>query len=128
MDLIKADNFFPLPALVFIVDSLPPGVAGCANGPIIRIHKDWKNNVAILEHEKEHVCQWWKTLTLHSFLYLFSKRYRLWAEIQAYVRQYDYLQDKTNIDWIYKAIATKYKLNLDISYVKVRFQDALNGK
>ena len=75
------------PHLVFYVDSLPNNFAGVANGPIIRILKSHKDDVKLYEHEYEHVRQWYVTLTLHSPLYLLSRRYRRWSEARAYAKQ-----------------------------------------
>lgn len=66
------------------VDTLE-NAAGKANGPVVRIDKDYKRDVGLHLHEYEHVKQWYKALTLpHSLLYLFVPRYRYWCELQAY--------------------------------------------
>jgi hypothetical protein len=72
------------PGLLFYTEKLPAGCGGCANGPIIRIRPRYQNDKGLHEHEAEHVRQWWRTLGLHSLLYLVSRKYRLWAEVAAY--------------------------------------------
>ena len=62
----------------------PEGSNGCANACFVRIRKGYENDLGLLEHEKVHVRQFWRTLGLHSILYLISKRYRLKAEVEAY--------------------------------------------
>lgn len=74
--------------LTFYVKSLPPGVGGCANGPVIRILEKYRDDRGIYEHELKHVKQWFCNLLLvHSVLYLLSSKYRLWAEVSAYKEQ-----------------------------------------
>ncbi|HRR42133.1 MAG TPA: hypothetical protein P5244_12935 [Syntrophales bacterium] len=78
------------PGILFYTDNLPDGCRGCANGPIIRISPKYTNDQGLHEHEAEHVRQWWKSLGLHSLLYLLSKKYRLWSEVAAYRVQLQY--------------------------------------
>ena len=78
------------PGILIYTERLPDDSRGCANGPIIRIHPHYKDDKGLHEHEAEHVRQWWKTLGLHSLLYLLSKQYRLWAEVAAYRVQLQY--------------------------------------
>ena len=66
---------------------IPTGSAGCARGPVILIRPEYRYDKGLEAHERVHTYQWWHTLGLHSFLYLFSKRYRLRAEIGAYKEQ-----------------------------------------
>lgn len=109
------------PAIVFYTDYLPADSRGCANGPIIRIHPQYKDDKGLLEHEAEHAHQWWKTLGLYSLLYLFSKKYRLWAEVAAYRVQLQYPPATDNPEYIDNyagAISRKY--NLDITPEAVR--------
>jgi hypothetical protein len=79
--------------LTFYVQSLPPGVGGCANGPVIRILEKYRHDRGIYEHELMHVKQWFCTLGLHPLLYLLIPAYKLWAEVQAYRKQLRYYPD-----------------------------------
>jgi len=105
------------PCLIFYTDTRPDGFAGVANGPFIRICRDYKDDEGLLKHETQHCLQWWITLGLHSILYLLSKQYKLWAETSAYKRQLKYppasLGDVEKYRSIYaEFIATRYNLNI----------------
>jgi hypothetical protein len=108
--------------LTFYVKSLPPGVGGTANGPVIRILEKYKDDAGIHAHELCHVLQWFQLLlvgciaaivlyqaglpefagyallagmTMHSLLYLAFPAYKLWAEVEAYQEQAEcYVADK----------------------------------
>lgn len=125
------------PALVFMVDSLPPDTGGCANGPVVRLLKKYENDEGILKHELEHVKQFWFLtiavcliilavttflrlpiyyaalgISTHGLLYLFVKPYRYWAELKAYAVQLVYSKDKEKDTELFGGfIATAYKLN-----------------
>lgn len=75
------------PHAVIYTNRLPSGVAGRANGPLIRIRKNYRADMGLHAHEYEHVRQWYVTLGLHSVLYLTSRRYRQWSEARAYAEQ-----------------------------------------
>ena len=64
--------------------AVPKQHAACTRGPFIFIRPQHKDDKGLLAHEMEHVAQWWRTFGLHSFLYLFSKRYKLKCEVEAY--------------------------------------------
>ena len=101
--------------LTFYVDSLPPGVGGCANGPVIRILKKYRNDEGIYRHELVHVKQWFFTLSLHSLLYLIIPEYRLWSEVEAYKEQLKYYPDN-RVHLFAKFIATNYGLIVTQEY------------
>jgi hypothetical protein len=93
------------------VDSLPRGAGGNAKGPLISILHKYKGDQGLLEHEKCHVRQWFMLLGIgHALLYRFSKRYKLWAEIQAYKIQLKYNPANLPIFALY--LATHYGLDL----------------
>lgn len=48
-----------LPSLTIYTDNLPPGVGGCANGPVVRIQPKYRDDTGIHAHEAEHVRQWY---------------------------------------------------------------------
>jgi hypothetical protein len=105
--------------LTFFVKSLPPHVGGEARGPIIRIAEKYRHDEGLYRHELMHVKQWatfaWLSiplayalyhfgyfdylgmavlpLTIHSVLYKFIPRYRLWAEVSAYKEQARFYPD-----------------------------------
>jgi hypothetical protein len=79
------------PALIFYTDNLPEDVGGRTNAFVVRIRPKYQGDVGIHKHELEHVKQNWCGLLLVSaLLYLFVRRYRLWAEAQAYKKQMIY--------------------------------------
>lgn len=98
--------------LVFYTDfGVPQGFSGCARGPAVFIRPTSKGDAGLLAHEMVHVGQWFATLGLHSFLYLLSKRYRLWAEVQAYRVQLEHSPESAYIFALY--LATRYRLPVD---------------
>lgn len=97
--------------LIFYVKTLPPGVAGRTQGPVIRILERSKNDRGLYEHELLHAKQWWFTLGLHSFLYLLIPAYRLWSEVQAYKEQAKWYADDRRPLFAF-FIATRYRLNI----------------
>jgi len=102
---------------------IPKGAAGCARGPVILIRPKYMGDVGLLRHEQVHRWQWILTLSVHSFLYLLIKRYRLWAEVMAYKRQLKY--PPANKRDIYRRkyahyVATGYKLKVTEADVYLR--------
>jgi hypothetical protein len=98
----------------FYVDNLPPNVGGCANGFVIRILKKYKDvDEGIYQHELTHVKQWFRTLGLHSFLYLFNQQYKLEAEVEAYKVQAAYYKDDRKP--LFATFIAKY-YDLDVSH------------
>ena len=105
-------SLFPL-ALILYTDSLPEGVGGCANGPVVRIRPKYRDDEGILHHELTHVWQYWLTLSLHPLLYLFVRRYRLWAEVQAYRVQARHPPGLSCVDAAARLASPRYDLGLD---------------
>lgn len=64
--------------------------AGAARGPFIFIRPEFKGDQGLLEHERVHVRQFWRTFGLHGLRYRFSRAYRLRAEVEAYRRQLEF--------------------------------------
>lgn len=100
--------------MIFYTDRfVPDGHAGCARGPFIFIRPQHKGDAGLLAHEKVHVRQWWRTLGLHSLRYLFSRRYRLKAEVEAYREQ---LKHSPGNEAVYAVLITaRYGLNITIT-------------
>lgn len=105
---------------IFYVDSLPNNRHGQTQGPFVRILKSNRDDVGLREHELVHVKQWFLTLGLHSALYLVSKRYRLWSEVQAYRKQLEYSPGRELKFAIF--IVERYKLNISVDEVLKRLQ------
>jgi hypothetical protein len=72
------------------------GSAGTTRGPLIFIRPQYKSDVGLLKHEQTHVKQWFRTLGMHSLLYMFSDSYKLAAEVECYREQAKhYADDRT---------------------------------
>ena len=100
---------------IYYTDNVPSGSAGCANGPVIRIRPEYEDDKGLLEHEKTHVRQFWRTLGFHSLMYLLIKRYRLNAEVEAYRVQLEYIpgeMKEINRRKFSNRIATRYGLKI----------------
>lgn len=81
-----------LPYLLILTDVMDIHSNGQANGPVVRIRPAYRDDEGLLQHELIHVRQWWRTLGLHSLLYLCSKKYRLKAEVEAYREQIKWMR------------------------------------
>lgn len=96
-----------IPHITFYTDNLPPTSAGRAYGPVILIRKGYENDIGIMEHELEHVRQWWvHGLLIHSLMYIFSQRYRQWSEVRAYRIQLEYPHPRYTKDQLREMYAT----------------------
>lgn len=94
-------------------DNIPEGSAGCAKAWFIYIRPEYKDDIGLLEHEKVHTKQFWRTLGFHSLLYLCFKSYKLRAEVEAYKTQLNYAEDKEASRQKFAAfISTKYGLDI----------------
>ena len=104
-----------LPSLVVYTERVPKGSAGCANGPVIRILPEYKNDEGLLQHELIHVQQAYRLLFIfHALLYYFNDSYRLQAEVEAYRKQLEYSPDKTYSANLFAGfICTDYNLQAD---------------
>ncbi len=82
----------PYPHILLTTDKIAgaDSINGQARAFVIVIEKDANNFEATYHHELEHVKQFWMTLGLHGLFYLLSKRYKLWAEVQAYKQSIKY--------------------------------------
>jgi len=96
-------------------DSIPDWQGGYARAWFIRIRPKYRDDIGILEHEKIHVKQFWRTFGLYGLLYLCIKKYRLWSELKAYREQLKYPpangSDEYRRDYA-RAIATNYGLDV----------------
>ena len=81
-------KFTPWPHVVRRVSQLEGTAWGKANAFVISVEDDAP--IYVYQHELEHVKQWYITLALHPILYYFSKRYRLWSEVNAYKKSIKY--------------------------------------
>jgi hypothetical protein len=101
------------------------GLDGCARGPFIFIRPEFRDNYGLIEHEKVHVKQFWRTFGLHGLFLFFSKKYKLKSEIEAYHRQMDVLNDHS--DGIYnritKILHDEYDLGLTFDEIMTELRN-----
>jgi hypothetical protein len=118
-------NLLKVPCLVFyndwFFDKFRPWAGGTTFAFVIFIRTKYKDDVGILEHEKVHVLQFWRTLGICGLLYLFSAEWRYKYELEAYRRQ---LQHSTaparDAKAFAKFICTRYNLDsLKLTQTKV---------
>jgi hypothetical protein len=91
-----------LPHILFYTDWIKENKGGSTNAFVIRIRPKYKHDAGIYEHELTHVKQWWRTAGLHSLFYIFSKKYRLKSEVEAYRKQLEYTPEGLSqyADWL----------------------------
>lgn len=100
--------------LIFYTNKFVPSrFAAVTYGPIILIRPAYKNDIGLLEHEKIHVKQFWRTFGLTGLFYLFSKKYRLDCEIEAYKEQLKYSPGREELYATF--ISTKYNIPISVS-------------
>jgi len=100
------------------------GFAGTTYGPFIFIRPEYRDDKGLLEHEKVHVKQFWRSLGLHGIFYNLSKKYRFKCEVEAYRKQLEYVE--WGVEPIRRKfaefIANKYNLNVSVdeAYEKLK--------
>lgn len=102
-------------AVIRLVPDLPERHEGSerrgqANGPLVRIVQAHADDAGLLRHELTHVGQWWRTAGLHGLLYLFSRRYRLASEAEAFAAQAG--GDPAKVAKLSRALARWYDLGI----------------
>jgi len=109
-------GFIPVPVL--IVKDLG-WAAGRAYGFFIRIKEDYKDDVGLLEHELQHIRQFYRTLGLHNLMYKFSDRYRYNSELECYRIQLKYATYyEQTLSRFVKLLMTRYNLKLNETSVE----------
>lgn len=137
-------NYF----LIKHTERLPNGFGGTAQGPFINLLVKYKDDIGLIEHEKNHVRQWYGVLAigvlistlltllvseslwplyglaffLHQLLYKLIRSYRRWSEVQAYRRQVS-VGGYTSNDFAVIALAEKYDLDLSVDEAKALLFD-----
>lgn len=99
--------------LVFYTNLIPERFTGYTVAFVILLRPSIKGNIPLLEHEKIHVNQFWRTLGLNGLFYLFSKEKRLQYELEAYKKQLEFEPNKEFSKQVFaKYISTNYNLNV----------------
>lgn len=96
-----------LPALLFYTDNIKEKFGGMTYGPVVKIRNKYKDDRGLLEHELNHVKQWYRTLGTHGIWYRLSEKYRLKCEIESYKIQASYY-DYDSTGWMADTIISKY--------------------
>ena len=103
-----------------------PYKRGASWGPFIIIGKDFKKDEGLIQHELVHCRQWYVTLGMSFWLYLFSKKYRLWAEVSAFAKQASMYTGEIREDKILfftECIVNNYGLNVTSHKVREMLWD-----
>lgn len=102
-------------SLVFYTNRFIPGrFGGVVYGPVILIRPQYRQDRGLLEHERVHVEQFYRTLFLYPLIYWLSKKSRLAFEIRAYQEQLQwYPEDRTGLFALF--LATKYGLSISVA-------------
>lgn len=106
-----------IPAPVFYVKWLfADGFSPCV---CIFIKEAFRNDVGLHQHELTHIEQAYRlALIPHGILYLLSKRYRQWAEVEAYKVSISYGMSPERAAQL---LATEYRLGLSESAALLLF-------
>lgn len=96
--------------LKYTDQGIPERFAGWTVTFFIKIRPLYQADVGLLEHEKLHVRQFWRTLGLYCALYPLWKKYRLGCEVEAYREQLRY--NPLSIGHFATRLATCYGLNI----------------
>ncbi|MBP0622136.1 hypothetical protein [Cupriavidus consociatus] len=88
---------------------IPRGFDGFTPGPLILLRPGASE--ALIEHEKVHVRQFWRSWGLMGVLYLASRRWRLRYEVEAYREQLRY-SDPESAHAFARVLAQKYRLKV----------------
>jgi len=90
---------------------IPDRFGGIIYGPIILIRPKYRDDIGLLEHEREHVRQWWRGWGVGYWLrYTFSHKWRLRYELEGYRVQLLYSpQHKSKFAYF---LATNYRLTI----------------
>lgn len=101
--------------IIYTDKLIPAGKAACTRGPIIFIRPQYKGDLGLLEHERTHVRQWWRTCGWHSLWYASNKKYRYQSEIEAYREQLKFSPQELLTFAVF--IVDKYGLDVELEKV-----------
>ena len=107
--------------MIFYTDFMPARFSGYTIGPIILIRPSRRGDAGLLEHEKVHVAQFWRSLGILPLLSLFIPSLRLKFEVEAYRKQLE--SNPTSAELYATFIATKYGLSISVTDALKLLQD-----
>ncbi len=113
-----------LPVFIKHVETMrkPESTAGYAKGCFIKIRTKFSFEIGLLHHEITHVKQWYRTLGLHSLLYMCFKWYKKLSETEAYRVQLKYVKNREKAIKIFtNAMVNKYGLGITVEEARKLF-------
>jgi hypothetical protein len=92
---------------------IPARFSAYTIGFIILIRPEYRDDIGLIEHEKVHVHQFWRTLGLNGLFYWLSKRKRLEYEVEAFRKQLEYAEEPSTSRKLFAVyLASNYKLDI----------------
>ena len=96
---------------------IPKRFAAFVFGPIIFVRPAYRNNIPLIEHEKVHVHQFWRTFGTHGLWCQFNKEYRLRSEVEGYavqIKKREELGMSPRVELYAGFISTHYNLDVTV--------------
>lgn len=77
------------------------------------VRPEFIHDTGLIEHEKVHVKQFWRTLGLNGLFYLLSKKKRLQYEVEAFHKQLEFAHDRDAAKELFSTyLVSNYNLNI----------------
>jgi len=116
---MKIKNY---PYIIIVTDvTIPKRFAAVVRGFFIFVRPQHKDNIPLIEHEKVHVQQFWRTFGAHGLMYKFNKGYRLRSELEGYsvqIKKREELGKPPRFDDFAGYIADHYYLDITVKEAK----------
>lgn len=109
------------PTFTWFTNKVKEPFAGISYGPFIFIKKQFKTDVALLEHEITHAKQFYRYPIVAPFLYKFWAKWRYKMELEAYKKQLEYTPNNMKVralNIFANFLATRYGLKIEVEQVK----------
>lgn len=80
---------------------------------LILVRPKYRDDIGLIEHEKIHVHQFWRTFGFNGLFYFFSKKKRLQYEVEAYRKQLEFSPEPGTSKKLFACyLASNYKLDI----------------
>lgn len=103
---------------------IPKQHQAATRGPFIFVRPEHKGDKGLIEHEKVHRKQFFRTFGLHGLLYLFVPEYRLAAELEAFAEQAKHYPDDRTLKFAH-LIASNYGLKITVAFAHAALLEEL---
>tara|TARA_B100000497_G_scaffold124423_1_gene158896 strand:- start:1411 stop:1884 length:474 start_codon:yes stop_codon:yes gene_type:complete len=117
---MKMKNY---PYIIIVTNvTIPKRFAAVVRGFFIFVRPQYKDNIPLIEHEKVHIQQFWRTFGAHGLMYLFSKGYRLRSELEGYsvqIKKREELGKPPKFEYFSRCIADHYNLDITDKEAKI---------